>query len=825
KLEKPGSYDHYPSTPNLNSNYLYGSLPETYCGDPMAEALTVIEVALCITEVVERLCKYVSAVKNAKDDIRKLTQELLALKGAMDHFHIQNEQSLDNPLQEQARSMLKMTQETLDAIRKRLGTPKTSSLGRAIQGLAWPFRQDDIETYFATVERAKTWFIMVLMRDSLDTTTCVFTEMQKLAALVHEDIVARRTDRMLEETADLLKWLSPVDSEDKLVSSRHDRAPGTGKWIFDVYFLDWKRGSPTECPIFWITGRSGSGKTVLFSQLVEELRTQPNAKMLEKSSNVGVGFHCCSLDDAASQAVPNVFGSILAQIGATNPSLLDHVRPLRKSGNSLIPQNNLSVEQIYDMMGEALELFDVFYLMIDALNETCHESVIVKALLHLCSRHPNLRVLVTCTREPAQPVPSIYVRHMSTRFIDLDIEVYVEKRLSTEHSFQSLSTTIRAEIKDKVISEADGTFRWAKLCMDRLSSLRTGRDVRRALVDIPSTLNGFYAGILTRVPQQDRTIARKALAWLCFSLRPLRLDELAEAVVLEDEDVDIDDDSRLTDHSIILEICQDLAHASDHFVTLAHDSIRTFLQSEWIRSSAASEYALDAAACHQRIMHKCLTYLKLEPFMSGPVDKIRHVDARFAAYPLLDYATNMWPIHSERFPLSDGDEKLILDFFDTKKLLHGGPFEAWVQFLLHSADLDVIRDTEPLYYAASFDMTSILQLILRPEYKVDLDKRGGRFSSPPLFVAIWRGNIEAAKLLVRAGADSDMRDTSGQTSRSLAKARKHSEVVELMDEMTLIQTKKPATRPANGNSGASNEWAEDYALAQAKLRSFRDGRH
>lgn len=123
----------------------------------------------------------------------------------------------------------------------------------------------------------------------------------------------------------------------------------------------------------------------------------------------------------------------------------------------MIPQNNLSVEQIYDVMGQALELFDVFYLMIDALNETSQESVIVKALLHLCSKHSNLRVLVTCTREPAQADPSICVRHMSTRSIDCDIEMYVEERLSSEQSFQSLSVKIRTEIKDKVMSEADGT--------------------------------------------------------------------------------------------------------------------------------------------------------------------------------------------------------------------------------------------------------------------------------------------------------------------------------------------------------------------------------
>ncbi|GKT93342.1 ankyrin repeat protein [Colletotrichum tofieldiae] len=701
----------------------------------MAEVLSIVEVALCIAEVVERLCAFVSTVRGAKDDMRKLTQELLALKGALDYFGIQHKKTLDSSLHEQVHSMLSMTQETLDAIQLKLGTPKASSVGRAVQSLTWPFR------------RAKTWFIMVLMRDSLDVTLSVFVEMQKLTALVHEEIIARRTDRMLDETAGLLKWLSPVNSEDKLVSSRQDRAPGTGNWIRDASYLAWQRGGPTQRPIYWITGRSGSGKTVLFSHLVDELRKRPNNHLSAKAASIGVGFHCCSLDDAASQAVPNVFGSILAQIGATTPDILDHVRPLRQAGNTLIPQNNLSVDQIHHVMGEALEHFDVFYLMIDALNETSHESLIVRALLTLCGRHSNLRVLLTCTREPLEDDPRIFVRHMNNNAIDLDIELYVENRLVTEHGFQSLSPNIRDEVKKKVVSDADGTSRGAHV----------------ALLLPPA----------------------------------LRLDELAEAVVLEEGDADIDGDSRLTDPSIILEICQGLAHASDYFVTLAHDSIRTFLQSDWIRTSSVSEFAVDAMESHRRIMRKCLAYLHLEPFSSGPVGKLWQVNRRFAVYPLLNYATFMWPIHSERFPLSDHDEHLILGFFETKKLSHGGPFEAWVQFLLHSTNTDVIRETEPVYYAASFNMTSVLQLILRPEYEVDVNKRGGRYSSPPLFVAIWRRNIEAARLLLEAGANPDMWDTSGQTSRLLATGRKMHEIVDLMDQITLRASTKAAGEDLN----------------------------
>ncbi|KAF6828382.1 ankyrin repeat protein [Colletotrichum plurivorum] len=789
----------------------------------MAEALTVIEVALCITEVVERLCTFISTVKSAKDDIRKLAQELFALRGALDHFDVQVQGGSDTSLQEQVQSMLVMTQETLEAIAKKLGTPKSSKMGRAVQSLAWPFRTGDVEKYLATIERAKTWFIMVLMKDSLDTTMSVFAEMQQLTAVIHEDIIARKTDRMVSEMSDLLRWLSPVDSREKLRDSAVDRVPGTGQWIHAGRLSVWERGGPTESPVFWIAGRSGSGKTVLFSHLVEKLQIRVDSFASEKDDRTGLGFHCCSLDDAASQAIPNIFGSILAQIGTLRPEVLDHVRPLRKLGNTLIPQNNLSIEQIHEVMDKALELFDVFYLMIDALNETSHADLVVETLLAMCERHEGLRVLVTCTHEPVRSSPMIYIRHMSTASVDLDIEMYVQNRLACEQSFQTLSPSIREDIREKIVADAHGTFRWAKLCMDRLSTLRTGRDVRRILADIPSTLNETYAGILGRIPNQDHQIAREALAWLCFSLRPLSLDELAEAIIIEEDDTDIDADCRLTNPSVVPAICQGLVHASKSSVTLAHDSIRTFLQSDWIRNSSASYFALDASEVHRSIMRKCLTYLSLTPFTSGPLSDLRQVKHYFTTYPFLDYASTMWPIHSERFVLDNYDENLILGFFATKKQHNGGPFEAWVQLILNSDHLEAIHETEPLYYAASFNMLSVIQLLLKPEHNVDVNKKGGRFSSTPLFVALWRGNVDAAKLLVQAGADPDIIDNIGVSSRRFALARKGMhDVVDLMGSVSSNQASLRFGPDSGSADNAHQRFLAEFAVRVA-MSAHDDG--
>lgn len=153
--------------------------------------------------------------------------------------------------------MLKMTGETLDAIKKKLDPP-ANALGCAVQKLKWPFQSGDIEKYMTTLERAKTWFIMVIMRDSTDTTAAIYAEVQRLASAVREEVVLRKTDLMLRETEEIIKWLSPVSSAEELARACQDRLPGTGRWIWDDQLTAWENGDPGSHPFFWITGKCQS---------------------------------------------------------------------------------------------------------------------------------------------------------------------------------------------------------------------------------------------------------------------------------------------------------------------------------------------------------------------------------------------------------------------------------------------------------------------------------------------------------------------------------------------------------------------------------------
>jgi hypothetical protein len=242
----------------------------------MAEVLIALEVAGCITEVVQGLYDYIAAVKGAKDEILRLTQELFALKGALEHFDAQTSKTtgdgdgdgdgeasgrLNPTVAAEVQGMLRMTRDTLDAIQKKLTAglgpsgPGSSRLGRAVAVLKWPLRSDDVAKYLATLERAKTWFIMVIMRDANETVGAVYAEVQQLAGVVHEDVVSRKLEQMQLQAEEVVKWLSPCDSAEELARACVARVPGTGQWIWDGEFAEWEDGPKRTKPIYWITGK------------------------------------------------------------------------------------------------------------------------------------------------------------------------------------------------------------------------------------------------------------------------------------------------------------------------------------------------------------------------------------------------------------------------------------------------------------------------------------------------------------------------------------------------------------------------------------------
>lgn len=263
---------------------------------------------------------------------------------------------------------------------------------------------------------------------------------------------------------------------------------------------------------------------------------------------------------------------------------------------------------------------------------------------------------------------------------------------------------------------------------------------------------------------------RRALFWLSFAYRPLKIDELNEAVVIDGSTSVLGDDMRLVSPQILLQISQGLiTQDKSGNVSLAHSSVRDFLASDWIRSSRVRGFGLDPSKADTIIMRQCLAYLCLDNFRSGYVSSTRLALKRIQDHPFLKYAAQLWALHAETCVFGTRDWHLLSRFFNSRRLPRRGNFGVWVQALIPNVEISNIDVTEPLYYAASFGLVPVVRAILASDPDIDVDAPGGRTGATALFIACFRRSYEVVDMLVLAGADVDFVDKDSHCSvRKLA---------------------------------------------------------
>ena len=310
---------------------------------------------------------------------------------------------------------------------------------------------------------------------------------------------------------------------------------------------------------------------------------------------------------------------------------------------------------------------------------------------------------------------------------------------------------------------------------------KTLRALKATLDGVPPTLEQTYCNLLIGIPKEDRPFVRNALIWLAFSVRSLGFDELCEALIIDEDSGHVDEDARLLQPMDLLKICSSLIsyNANRRTVVLAHSSVLTYLQSEQIKASEAREFFVDTSAIHNVLLRRCLIYLCSPTFRTGYCQTQDELNQRWEEWPFLDYCVEAWPIHARYINMDDSTRKILLRFFETSAYPRCGNFGAWVQAYLPFANMNIENST-PLYYAARFNLNSIVRLILQVQGPATLEARGGRRGSTPLHVACYSASWEVIQTLVEAGANAGEVNEMGETGLRWAATRGSEEMVRLL---------------------------------------------
>jgi hypothetical protein len=275
--------------------------------------------------------------------------------------------------------------------------------------------------------------------------------------------------------------------------------------------------------------------------------------------------------------------------------------------------------------------------------------------------------------------------------------------------------------------------------------------------------------------------AYRALLWLTYALYPLKLNALAEAAILEPNTTGIDDESRLSDPTDILDICGMLAFYNDisDEVQLSHHSVREFLS-----LSCKTPFSFPDKQSNRTLAECCISYLLNDDFKSGPRASPHMIKLALTKYPLLAYAARTWPTHVLRSDAEDALQPLILKLLTAKPTPH---FYFWLQITLyhsvHGFDIpgaNPSHNPTPLYYASSYGLYHTVKSLIA--LGADLNVRSGQFGGTAYHAACWRQHPNIVRLLLEAGVDTTIRDNNGMTAFDLMEYAGFEDIAEIAME-------------------------------------------
>ena len=618
-------------------------------------------------------------------------------------------------------------------------------------------------------------------------------EMQKEVQALKD--IAIRTENEVRSTKDLTndihrnlqldsirRWLAPPDPSTNHNRACRSREGTTGSWFIESEaFARWKE---TDA-LLWLHGKAGCGKTVLSSTIIAE-----TIRECSNRSGAAVAYFYFDFNDSEKENPDKMIGSILIQLYRESSKTMDLLESLYSSCNG--GQRQPDTDTLLMSLKEVIESFEETYLILDALDEcSAREQLFesIKTIKEWGTSH--LHMLLTSRQ--VEDIEEFLEPFMDSRdmipiqsdLVDNDISSYIHERLQKDKGLKRWQNKprLQEEIKKKLTEKADGMFRWAVCQLDVLQNCLNLSSLRKALESLPKTLDETYSRILCNIPEDQSEYAIKSLKWLAYSARPLKIEELAEVVVLNEAGPPwLDYDHRLLEPREILSICSSLVTTEENSnvsldgedlrtsIRFAHFSVKEYLVSERIQNQKAARYAIQEVPSINSITEGCLTYLLQFD------QEITDVSAAFEDFPLARYAAAFWRSHLQTLGRETASvwtlvQRLCLD--------HQEAFSNSIRLFDPDSPLTTYDPKKsigpPLYYSTS--LPELVRLLL--ENEADVNAKGGRYGDV-LQAASSQGHVQAVQLLLHYGADVNAQGGYFGYALHAASANGHKEIVQLL---------------------------------------------
>lgn len=770
----------------------------------MVDPVSIAGLILAVPPLLKPIISYVSAVKNASEDIKKLGRELTSLSelvGQVADFVGDESNAGDF---EDTSVLYQTTGDFvihLEALRVELDKAVGAKRGirRGYDHIKWPFKSSDTQNQLQTFQRYTQMFQLSLtvegckllsqmpkaaaavelanteklssieshILDAINavperTKANITTELQNLR-LGFEHIQVHQQDK--QDREEVVQWLSKLDFRGKQQETYQKRHPGTGEGVLKTQeFKDWFRD--TDKPPLWCPGNPGAGKTVIASILIDHALGNTSRQ------NTAVVYAYCDFRDPPTLSASSILAALTRQI-AEQTSSIERIRELKAEQDRILQRHRgLTAEELLRLFSAMSEDFEHVYIFIDAIDE-CPEASRDSLINHLICVTPQSHLLIT-----SRPHIDLRPRFKNISQVDIvatvsDVQAYMTSeilRSSRLMAFITKDPSLKDEILNSVNHMASGIFLLARLQIQSLAKQTSAGGVRKAMQNCPSIILDQYNEAMKRIQDQDDAdaeLALKLISLVFCAKRPLKKEEVRHALAVEIGSKKFDEDA-LPELDVILSVSAGLIAIrkiysgvptylySTEALVLVHYTLQEYLETNCERLFPTMQYDMAKT---------CLTYLSYEELKASPISTVLMTDK----LPFLNYATDNWGYHLHDVQQNMMDE--ALGFIKDQALLakHTHRYEMYHYYSQE------VRLGGP-HAAAYWDLAHVLAA-LQATYPVDARNSD---QHTPLHIAAGRGHCDSTKLLLKSGANIDAQDMYGLTALHLAVIKGEYEIADLL---------------------------------------------